>query len=98
MIAVKEMETPKACTSTQETLGDIGVVVVNCPLYSVCKHRDTIRTNYKPSDCPIVEIVTCKDCRFKHKTSDFHETEYRCRKYLQAEINGDFYCCGGRRE
>lgn len=59
MVAI-DMEMPNACTSTQETLGDIEVA--NCPLYNVCKHRDTIRTNYKPTDCPLVEIVTCKDC------------------------------------
>ncbi len=61
MIAIKRTEMPNACTSTRETLGDIEVA--NCPLYNVCKHRDTIRTNYKPADCPLIEIVTCKDCK-----------------------------------
>ena len=45
MIAIKDMEIPKSCVSTQEVLGDIEVST--CPLYNVCKHRDTICINYK---------------------------------------------------
>lgn len=83
MIAIKCMKMPNACTSTQETLGDIGVA--NCPLYNVCKHRDTIRTNYKPSDCPLIEIVTCKDCKYNYENScDFDgfgiDDKYFCAK------------------
>jgi hypothetical protein len=48
MVAIKDMEMPKSCISTQEILGDIGVV--NCPLYKVCQHRDTINVNYKPAN------------------------------------------------
>ena len=87
MIAIKDMEMPNACTSTQETLGDIEVA--KCPLYNVCKHRNTIRTNYKPSDCPLVEIVTCKDC--KHRRGEV------CRNYRHI-INDDFYCKDGIRK
>ena len=56
MIAIKDMKMSNACTSTQKVLG--GIRVTKCPLYNICKHRDTIRTDYKPSDCPLVEIVT----------------------------------------
>lgn len=84
MIAIK-MEMPKACTSTRETLGDIEVA--NCPLYNVCKHRDTIRTNYKPNDCPLMEIVTCKDC-------DNRCTGGLCTKH-NITVTKDFYCADG---
>lgn len=91
MIAIKDMEEmPKACTSTQEILGDI--VVADCPLYNVCKHRDTIRTNYKPSDCPLVEIIVCKDCS--------HYTEYKALDGItyvgcdkgHSNLSPNFYC------
>lgn len=94
MVAIKDMEEmPKACTSTQEILGDI--VVADCPLYNVCKHRDTIRTNYKPSDCPLVEIITCKDCK--------HDGTMRCKCFMSdgheymSCCNPNFYCADAER-
>lgn len=88
MVAIKDMEMPKACTSTKETLGDIEVV--DCPLYNVCKHRDTIRTNYKPSDCPLVEIITCKDC---NQVNCLHHVE-TCDP---EEYRPDFFCADAKR-
>lgn len=82
MIAIKDMKMPKACTSTQEILGDIEVV--DCPLYNVCKHRDT-RVNYKPSDCPLVEIITCNDC--SQVNCSYHEQMCDTEEYRP-----NFYC------
>ena len=93
MVAI-DMEIPSCCARCPFDIFDKCLLTKNI----ICGDRLLKGTEGRLSDCPLVEIVTCKDCRFKHKTSDFHETEYRCRKYLQAEINGDFYCCGGRRE
>lgn len=87
MVAIKGMEMPNACTSTQETLGDIEVA--NCPLYNVCKHRDTIRTNYKPADCPLIEIVTCKDCK--------HRIGCKCEN-LNLIVGDNGYCSNGERK
>ena len=95
MIAIKDMEIPKSCVSTQEVLGDIEVST--CPLYNVCKHRDTIRTNYKPSDCPLVEIIICKDCR--------HYVEYKALDGItyvgcdkgHSNLSPNFYCADAER-
>ena len=97
MIAITGIEFPKACTSTQVTLGDIEIV--NCPLYNVCKYRDTIRTNYKPQHCPLVEIVTCGDCKYKSfLASDCKgNTIYMCDKQFKNITNDDFFCSDGKR-
>ena len=94
MVAIKGMEMPNACTSTQETLGDIEVS--NCPLYNVCKHRDTIRTNYKPADCPLVEIVTCKDCQHS-ETCETCDNARFCKKHRLQEVTDDYFCGDGER-
>ena len=92
MIAIKGMEMPNACTSTQEIRGHIRGTY--CPLYNICKHRDTIRTNYKPSNCPLVEIVTCKECVKGHKYNNVEECY--C-DYLRDDVDVDFYCPEGKR-
>ena len=96
MIAIKDMEEmPNACTSTQEILGDIAVA--DCPLYNVCKHRDTIRVNYKPSDCPLVEIITCKDCKYYREDDDAGH----CTNHTHGDIvfwcHDDYYCADAER-
>lgn len=94
MVLIKGIDMPNACTSTQETFGHISVV--NCPLYNVCKHRDTIRTNYRPTNCPLVDIVTCKGC--KHMTQDGNN-EYYCdltSRYYDPDLL--LYICRKERE
>ena len=53
-----DMEMPSCCVSyTEENDNYVG-----CPLYRICKQRETIKTNYKPSDCPLIEIEQSEDC------------------------------------
>ena len=28
-----------------------------CKFYNICKQRETIRTNYKPGECPLKEVT-----------------------------------------
>ena len=91
MIAIKGMEMPKNCIECdhldlREALG--------CQLiYSGCANCG------RHSDCPLVEIVTCKNC--KHKVflaSDGKEnTTYMCNKHCKNITNDDFYCKDGKR-
>lgn len=47
-----DMEMPSCCvTYTSENDN-----YTACPFYKICEQRETIKTNYKPSDCPLVEI------------------------------------------
>lgn len=75
MIAIKDMkEIPSGCD--------------RCRLYPVCKHRDVYNDNYKPTDCPLVEIVTCKDCKYCYENScDFDGWG----------VNDDYFCAKGER-
>lgn len=52
MVAIKDMEMPTCCvTYTSENDN-----YTACPFYKICEQRETIKTNYKPTDCPLVEI------------------------------------------
>ena len=86
MIAFKDMEEIPSCCVAYDSGNDN---YTSCPFYKICKQRETIKTNYKPDDCPLVEIVTCKDCK--------HRTESTCLKHRHF-IYDSFYCKEGERE
>lgn len=78
MIAIKGMDIPKGCIGCK-----IGDSVLNCP----CK-GSTLIFDYQDKrhpDCPLVEIVTCKDCKYNYENScDFDgwgvDDNYFCAK------------------
>lgn len=89
MLAVKEINIPKNCEEckfciNQKTndYGSFGECLlqkseVNCLRSS----RDT--------DCPLVEIVTCKDCKYNYEdTCDFDG----------LEVCDDYFCANGKRK
>lgn len=83
MIVIKGMKMPKKC--------------VECPMYqqsgiNVYCGADYVGIDnvYKRNNCPLVEIVTCKDC--KHwDTEDTH-----C-MHINNFTDKDFYCADGER-
>jgi hypothetical protein len=85
MIAVKEMEMPKSCALCERFEG-------------ACKYTDfgDYQTKRNPS-CPLVEIVTCKDCRHCFIDEDGHG--YHCEKSDTERIPtcADFYCVHAER-
>lgn len=96
MIAIKDVEMPKNCGE--------------CPM-TTCKGKDepwnyVCSINLKDIDfnktkraehCPLVEIVTCKDC--EHCKKDMVEgIEYLWCKKDSCATSEDYYCGGGRRE
>ena len=48
-------------------------------------------------DCPLVEIVTCKDCKYWNKETEYckHWTEDA---YYTVHTGADFYCEDARRK
>ena len=57
MIAIKNMaEMPKSCVTYNSENDNY----TGCPFYKICKQRETIKTNYKPTDCPLVEVEESK--------------------------------------
>lgn len=87
MIGIKDMEEmPKGCCEFNKDTD----MVLHCPLYNSCDKRTTIKVNFKPVDCPLVEIITCKDC--KHYRNGLEH----CTQYVMP-TNDDFYCADAER-
>ena len=89
MIAIKGMEMPESC--------------IDCPFVKaegtkffcsrIMKYIDKDNLGNKHDDCPLVEIVTCKDCG-NHVTGALDEEI--CLKGHEL-INESFYCKDGER-
>jgi hypothetical protein len=92
MIAIKGMEMPTKCSicpfnAYYENLGEY-----------ICEYVGKIidkdeRWEKKLDDCPLVEIVTCKDC--KHWHDDGIMTT--CDKNIGNGFLKDYYCADGKR-
>jgi len=64
MVAIN-MEMPTCCvTYTSENDN-----YTACPFYKICTQRETIKTNYKPSDCPLIDIEERKVGKWKESPS-----------------------------
>lgn len=80
MIAIKGMKMPKNCVECN----DLGLQeALDCRLiYSGCANCG------RHPDCPLVEIVTCKDCKYNYENScDFDG----------FGIDDDYFCANGER-
>ena len=49
MVTINNIDMPKACTEYHEDTDS----VLPCPLYNSCEYRSTVKTNYKPIECPL---------------------------------------------
>jgi hypothetical protein len=90
MVAVEGMGIPKNC--------------MDCPLfdgeYGTCNIMGEPKadaTEERAENCPLVEIVTCKDCRHCFIDEDGHG--YHCEKSDTERIPtcADFYCVHAER-
>ena len=52
MVGIKDSEMSTCCTNSS---------FEHCQFYDICRHRETIRANYKPNDCPLVEAIPKSD-------------------------------------
>lgn len=86
MIAIKSMKNiPKSCIEC-ELLKHGGFCYYKNPTYEL-NSRDIL--DERPSDCPLVEIVTCKDCKYCYENScDFDGWG----------VNDDYFCAKGERK
>ena len=91
MIAIKRMEMPKECYI--------------CPLldgeYGTCNIIGTTNvdmTEERAKNCPLVEIITCKDC--KHYYQDEDGRGYHCERdsNVRFSVHRDFYCADAESE
>ena len=79
MIAIN-MEMPKSCT----TEGFFGYD--HCPLYESCKYRDEYNIDYKPKNCPLVEIEPLTDSEQRIFLSAISREEKVCKKLDDEKV------------
>lgn len=102
MIAIKDREIPKGCQKCmffrKHLFGNGLDYSYSCVLGATEIPMPWIRQmEERASDCPLVEIVTCKDC--KHCYPDEDGRGYHCEKSDTERIPtcADFYCIHGER-
>jgi hypothetical protein len=86
MIAIKGMKMPKYCNDCEfchDSFGYCNLASEYIPGHSFFKDE-----NEKPDFCPLVEIVTCKDCK--------HNRDGVCPNYRHF-VDDNFYCADAER-
>lgn len=96
MIAIKGMEMPTSCKECM-------LNNVDSPWFGLCRTTGNNVIEYKDSrhpNCPLTEIVTCKDCKnYKH-----HGINGYCSKRVNTDSNidvyrePDYFCALGERK
>lgn len=93
MIAIKDMEMPKGCQRCKffrkHLFGNGLDYSYSCMLRATEFPYPWIRQlEERASDCPLVEIITCKDCK--------HNKNGICPNYRHF-VEDDFYCADAER-
>jgi hypothetical protein len=96
MIAVKGMGIPKNCMECDFRKSTPFSSEVYCNKLS-CNENIIIYEDERLDNCPLIEIVTCKDCEHCKKDTSEGERLLWCKKDGFA-TSEDYYCGGGRRE
>lgn len=91
MIGIKGMEMPENCMECPLFDGEYG----DCNIIGKPK---VDATEERAECCPLVEIVTCKDCR--HCYPDEDGRGYHCERdsNVRFSVYGDFYCADAERK
>jgi hypothetical protein len=85
MIAVKGMEMPSCCM----TCDFCKEVPYTGELYCNITASDILNIREKPDDCPLVEIITCKNCQHNYMGS--------CRRDGYP-VSDDYFCAHAERK
>lgn len=92
MLLIKDMEMPKSCRKcpSKATFPNTGLK------NGVCNdlHLPFRRHPY----CPLIEIVTCEHCKYRHIDEDLHGSH--CERYhnVRFPVYNDFWCADGKRK
>lgn len=88
MIAIKEMKMPNSCSECNMTTCKGKDEPWNYACSINLKDIDFNETK-RPKDCPLVEVVNCKDC--KHNYEDTCDID-------GLEVCDDYFCANGKRK
>lgn len=89
-VIVKGMEMPKYC--------------YDCPLHNGengrCNILEITTIDYIPKECPLVEVVQCKDCKYNPSVNKFGEVcpFIDTDGYVKEFPKDDFFCKYGERK
>ena len=81
-VYIPNMDKPKSCGE--------------CDLWSNCfypKNPYTEQDDYIAPDCPLIDIVTCGECKYWHD----HEWSSTCDKHIGNGFPSDYFCADGKR-
>ena len=93
MIVIKDMEMPKSCSECGLKSGNY--CYHKKPPYDL-NSIDVLKE--KASNCPLVEIVTCKDCKYYREDDDTgHCTNHTCGDIV-FWCHADYYCADAERK
>ena len=88
MIAIN-MEMPSCCTECPLLDGEYGT----CNIIGETK---VDMTEERAKNCPLAEVITCKDCRHWNFNENSSILCGYCSNF-ETETNEDFYCMDGER-
>ena len=92
MIAIKDVEMPKSCHWDCPLCNEDGG---SCMLGAYDPKTDTKKERAK--DCPLVEIVTCKDCKYYRNKDDDEWCTNHSIKDNKFWVREDYFCADGER-
>ena len=89
MVEIKGMEIPKSCSQCKLCVED-KYADMTCVLLCEEWEENDYNENHRDERCPLVEIVTCKDCKYNYENScDFDgfgiDDDYFCAKAERKE-------------
>ena len=90
MVAIKDMKMPKSCAECSFVVDDMcggATCILLCDEWGD-------NENHRAENCPLTEIITCKDCVKGHKYQKVNECY--C-DYLREDVDTDFYCAEAKR-
>jgi hypothetical protein len=99
MIAIKDMKMPKSCGECLRT--EMCSTYLNQYVYHPST-RYSYGQDKRPNDCPLVEIVTCKNCNHHEDiVAALHKDGTKkilhvCKKH-EMGVSEDFFCKDGER-
>ena len=89
MLVIKGNEMPKSCMGCPLFDGEYGTC-------NVIGETKVDMTEERAKNCPLVEIVICKDCKHLFHIEDVPKVLV-CGKHNCQQVSKNFYCADGER-
>lgn len=95
MVGIKGMEMPKSCCECKLCVED-KYADMTCVLLCEEWEENDYNENHRDENCPLVEIVTCKDCKYNVKNG-YNTTTCDLGHRFYMRDHSTFYCADGER-